>query len=94
MVVFMSASMLVNLSNEADMFVWKLAESGVFTVKSFYLDLMNGYITFIRKYLWELKITLKIIIFTWFLNKKAMLTKYNLAKRNRNGCEKCCFFLF
>jgi hypothetical protein len=27
----------------------------------------------------------------WFLNNKVVLTKANLAKRNSNGCQKCCF---
>ena len=26
----------------------------------------------------------------WFLNSKVLLTKDNLAKRNWNGCQKCC----
>jgi hypothetical protein len=27
----------------------------------------------------------------WFLNRKEILTKDNLAKRNWNGCKKCAF---
>jgi hypothetical protein len=26
----------------------------------------------------------------WFLNNKVLLTKDNLAKRNWDGCQKCC----
>jgi hypothetical protein len=40
----------VNLSNEQDRFVWNLTDSGVFTVKSFYLDLINGHTRFLRNY--------------------------------------------
>jgi hypothetical protein len=29
----------------------------------------------------------------WFLNSKVLLTKDNLAKRNWNGCQKCCFIM-
>jgi hypothetical protein len=50
----------INLTDEPDKFVWKLTDSGLFTVKSMYLDYMNGHTRFLRKYLWKLKIPLKI----------------------------------
>ena len=81
----------VNLTSEADHFVWKLTDSGIFSVKSMYLDLMNGHTRFLRNYLWKLKVPLKVRIFLWFLSNKVLLTKDNLAKRNWNGCQKCCF---
>jgi hypothetical protein len=81
----------VQLSNIPDKFVWKLNDSGIFSVKSMYLDLMQGHTIFLRKYLWKLKIPLKIKIFMWFLNSKVLLTKDNLIKRNWKGCTKCCF---
>jgi hypothetical protein len=81
----------VQLTNSPDNFVWRLNDSGIFTVKSMYLDLMNGHSIGLRKNLWKLKIPLKIKIFMWFLNNKVLLTKDNLAKRNWNGCQKCCF---
>ena len=81
----------INLTTEPDSFMWKLTDSGLFTVKSMYLDLMNGHTRFLRKYLWKLKIPLKIKIFMWFLSNKVLLTKDNLVKRKWNGCKKCCF---
>jgi hypothetical protein len=48
----------VELSNDSDKFVWKLNESGVFTIKSMYLNLMQGHTVFLRKYLRKLKIPL------------------------------------
>jgi hypothetical protein len=83
--------MEVELSNDPDEFKWKLTESGSYTVKSMYNDLMQGHTIFLRKYLWKLKIPLKIKIFMWFLNNKVLLTKDNLAKRKWKGCQKCCF---
>lgn len=85
--------MTVQLTNSPDKFVWKLTDPGIFifTVKSMYLDLMNGHTTFLRKYLWKLKIPLKMKIFMWFLNNKVLLIKDNLAKHNWHGCQKCCF---
>jgi hypothetical protein len=48
----------INLSTQPDTFVWKLTTSGNFTVKSFYLDLMNDHTPFLRKYLWKIKVPL------------------------------------
>jgi hypothetical protein len=53
----------VNLFDEPDSFVWKLNASDVFTVKFMYEDLMNVHCDFPTKYLWRLKIPLKIKIF-------------------------------
>jgi hypothetical protein len=58
----------VNLLTESVKFFWKLADLGCFTVKSMYLDLMNDHTTFLCKYLWKLKIPLKIKKFMWFIS--------------------------
>jgi hypothetical protein len=55
--------MNVNLHDESDKFIWNLTTSGSFTVKYMYEDLMNGHTSFLRKYLWKLKIPLKIIFY-------------------------------
>ena len=52
---------------------------------------MNDHTVFLRKYLWKLKIPLKIKIFMWFLHNKVLLTKGNLVKTNWVGCSTCCF---
>jgi hypothetical protein len=83
--------MSVSLSSSHDKFIWNLNSSGVFTVKSLYLHQMNDGLGGEHNYLWKLKIPLKIKIFMWFLNKKVILTKDNLTKRNWSGCQKCCF---
>jgi hypothetical protein len=83
--------MTVNLNDEQDLFVWELTTNGKFTVKSMYEDLMSDNTPYLRKYLWKVKVPLKIKIFMWFLSNKVLLTKDNLAKRNWNGCTKCVF---
>jgi hypothetical protein len=83
--------MNVTLENEPGTFVWNLTTSGLFTFKCMYEELMNDHTPFLRKYLWKLKIPLKIKKFMWFLHNKVLLTKDNLAKRNWKGCTKCCF---
>jgi hypothetical protein len=81
----------VHLSENDDTFIWKLTESGQFSVKSMYLDLLDGYVGDFKKYIWKIKVPLKIRIFMWFLHKKVILTKDNLLKRNWQGSSKCCF---
>jgi hypothetical protein len=73
--------MSIRFSSSPDVFKWKLTDSGIFSVKSMYLDWMNGHTVYLRKYLWKLKIPLKIKIFMWFLSNKVILTNDNLAKR-------------
>jgi hypothetical protein len=72
---------MVQLNEESDKFVWNLRVLGIFTVKSMYEDLMNSHNQFPSKYLWKLKLPLKIKIFMWFLNRKVLLTKDDLLKR-------------
>ena len=55
--------MAVNLTPEPDSFVWKLTNTDFFTVKSLYLDLMNDSTRYLHKYLWKLKVPLKVKIF-------------------------------
>ena len=83
--------MQVNLIDEEDEFKWTLTSNGTFTVKSYYGDLLNAHTRYLCKYLWKLKIPLKIKIFLWFLHRKELLTKDNLAKRRWIGCKKCVF---
>ena len=83
--------MRVQLSDEKDLFVWRLTTNGLFMVKSMYEDLMSDHTPYLRKYLWKVKVPLKLRIFMWFLSNKVLLTKDNFAKRNWNGCMKCAF---
>jgi hypothetical protein len=56
-----------------------------------YLDLLDDHTPYLKKYIWKIKVPLKIRIFMWFLHKGVILTKDSLLKRNWNGCSKCCF---
>jgi hypothetical protein len=64
---------------------------GKFMVKSMYLDLLNDNTVYLHKYLWKMKVPLKQKNFRWFLQRKEILTKDNLLKRNWPGSTKCCF---
>jgi hypothetical protein len=74
--------MEVQLNDREELFQWNLTTSGIFTVKSFCLNLLNGHIVFLKRYIWKTKFPLKIKIFMWFLHKKVIVTKNNLVKRN------------
>jgi hypothetical protein len=78
--------MIINLSDEVKSFSWSLTAPGIFSVRSLYADFMNDHINFLKKYFWKLKVPLKITIFMWFLFKKVLLTKDNLAKCKWTGC--------
>ena len=81
----------MELSDDNDAFRWGLTAHGTFTVKSMYSDYMNGHTRFLHKYIWRMKVPLKIRILMCFLHRKVLLTKDNLAKRNWQGSKKCCF---
>jgi hypothetical protein len=81
----------VQLEPHDDEFRWRLTQTGKFTVKSMYLDLLNGITIYLHKYLWKMKVPLKTKIFMWFVQRKEILTKDNLLKRNWLGSTKCCF---
>ena len=55
---------------EEDEFRWKLDQSGVFSVKSHYLGLINQNTPNLNKDLWKMKIPLKIKIFLWYLRRE------------------------
>ena len=62
-----------------------------FSVKSHYLGLINQNVPNLNKRLWKLKAPLKIKIFLWYLRRGVILTKDNLAKRNWQRNQQCCF---
>jgi hypothetical protein len=83
--------MTVQLNNEKYVFIWVLTTNEIFTVKSMYLDLLDDDTKYLNKYIWKMKVPLKIKIFIWFLHRKVILTKDNLIKRNWVGNKTCCF---
>jgi hypothetical protein len=83
--------MHIRLNDDTYTFVWSLTTSGNFTVKSMYLDLLDDQSRYLKTYIWKMKVPLKIRIFMWFLHRKEILTKDNLAKRNWQGSKVCVF---
>ena len=56
-----------------------------------YLDIINSLSIPSSKYVWAIKVPLKIKVFMWFVHKQVILTKYNLVKRNWTGSTRCSF---
>ena len=56
-----------------------------------YSALLDVRVLPINKFVWKLKIPLKVKIFIWLLHRGVILTKDNLAKRNWKGSKQCCF---
>ena len=68
----------VHLSQQPDELRWKLTRFGVFSVKSMYIDIINSNSIPTSKYVWAVKVPLKIKVFMWFVHKQVILTKDNL----------------
>ena len=81
----------VHLSQQPNELRWKLTRSGVFTVKSMYIDVINSSSIPTSKHVWAVKVPLKIKVFMWFVHKQVILTKDNLIKRNWTGPTRCSF---
>ena len=56
-----------------------------------YLDVINSNSIPSSKYVWKVKVPLKIKVFMWFVHKQVILTKDNLVKRNWTGSTRCNF---
>ena len=79
----------VQLSDKLDSTHWKLTRNGVFTVKSFYMDLINSGTISRSLHISKVKILLRIKNFTWFVHKQVILTNDNLLKRRWVGSSRC-----
>ena len=55
-----------------------------------YLDMNNTNHSFGKKYVWKLKVTLRIQKFTWYPCGGVILIRNNLVKCRWNGDKKCC----
>ena len=85
------ATSSVNFSDEPDTLHWKLFVSGLFLVKSMYVDLINTCPIPKSHQICKIKVPLKVNVFIWFVHKEVISTKNNLAKRIQEGSKRCCF---
>ena len=83
--------MEAQLSQRSDQLSWRLSRNGQFTVKSMYLDVINSSSIPTSKYVWSVKVPLRVKVFMWFVHKQVILTKDNLTKRNWTGSTRCSF---
>ena len=79
-----------NFIQQADKISWKWGSKKIFTTKSTYDHLSNqARVNF--DHIWKAKIPYKVKIFTWLLEKNAILTKDNLVRRKWLGSPSCAF---
>jgi hypothetical protein len=55
--------MPIQLNGKKDRFVWSIASSGTFSVKSMYLDMLDHDTKYLKRYIWKMKVPLKIKVF-------------------------------
>ena len=80
----------VTLRDEADRLRWNVTSSGNFSVKSFYLAMqLSNLVPY--KFLWKVKIPLRVKTFLWLVLKKSILTRDVLLHRG-GRCEAKCLF--
>ena len=78
----------VQLTDQSDSLHWTLTKNGSFTVKSFYLDLINSGLLPRSIHIWKVKVPLRIKIFLWFVHRQVILTEDNLLKRHWVGSSR------
>jgi hypothetical protein len=76
-----------------DRFNWNLRRDGTFSVCFMYLHRLDSFVPYRNKGIWKLKIPLKINFFLWLPNKRVILTKDNLVRKNWKDSQKCCFLI-
>jgi hypothetical protein len=82
----------VVLSEEEDGLVWKLTNSGVFTVHSMYLAFKMSQVKWPHRKLWFVRVPLKVKVFLWTALHKNILTKDVLVHRGWKGEDTKCAF--
>jgi hypothetical protein len=68
--------MHVRLNVRADVFVWNLHQNDQYTVKCLYMTLISNDVAHMNKQSWNLKVSLKIKIFMWYMRRGSI----NLAR--------------
>jgi hypothetical protein len=72
----------IHLNDQQDVLRWSPIGRGEFFIRSMYIAILNSNIMSQRRFIWEIKLPLKVKIFLWFLFKRVTLIKDNLVKRN------------
>jgi hypothetical protein len=77
-------------NDEDDKLVWTLSPSGIFSVKSFYTAMQScGSVPY--KFMWRVKLPLRVKTFLWLLLKKSILTRDVLLRRWGKCTTNCLF---
>jgi hypothetical protein len=78
----------VQLMDEEDRVVWKLEQSGKYTMRSLYRFITFGGVIDTRMMeIWNTKIPLKVLIFLWMAWHDRIQTTKQLRRRNWDGSK-------
>lgn len=81
----------ISQSEDEDRLIWLFTASGQLAVRSFYKSMKSQCVIFSNKFLWKVKIPLKIKTFLWLMLKDSILTRDNLWRRGWKGVKSCLF---
>jgi hypothetical protein len=73
----------VQLVEGSDYFKWSLTKSGLFSLCSMYLYLIDTQPPFVHRKIWKIKIPLKIKIFLWFIQRVILTKDISLEKTRK-----------
>jgi hypothetical protein len=80
-----------NYKTKDDWVSWRWGGKNKYTTKSVYEHLTEHDQGYNFKHIWKSKIPYKIKIFTWLLERNAILTKDNMIRRKWTGDPSCVF---
>lgn len=80
----------VSLNRNRGTLIWSLTKDVVYTVKSFYNQMILSDLNFPFKFWWKVKIPPKINVFIWFTVHNCIPTKDNHMKRGWTSKKNVC----
>lgn len=83
----------IDFSEDDDNLIWQFTSNGIYSSQSLYkvISFRGVMPVFVPSRLWDLKIPPRVHIFLWLLSKNKILTRDNLAKRQKLEVETCLF---
>jgi hypothetical protein len=83
----------IHFSEDDDNLIWQFTFNGIYSSQSLYkvISFRGVMPVFVPSRLWDLKIPPRVHIFLWLLSKNKILTRDNLAKRQKLEVETCLF---
>ena len=79
-------------SNEEDSLIWQFSSTGIYSSQTLYKIIsFRGVVPIYIPKIWDLKIPPRVHFFLWLLSQNKVLTRDNLAKRQKVEVDSCLF---